>query len=785
MLLKNCQLAVRNLLRDKFYTTINIVGLAIGMAAALLLFIWVNNEYAYDNFHTNGDHLYRINRLSTFGGERSYGTRTALPLSDAAKGTIPEIEHISTVAGVWGNFKIDDLIVQSNYTKMVEPSYLKMFDFTFLQGNSATALNNPNSIILTETLANQLFGETDVLGRTIELSDKLELSVTGVIKDFPKNSYTKLSGLIPLKGNIEKLRNEGSRIWGSNNFVTYALLKPAVNLTSVENKLTALIPSKLQAKMEEPASYKLQLVKDIYLGPNENNVASIADEKMIRLFSIIGLLLLLIACINYVNLTTARAAHRAKSIGVQKIIGASKGQLFQKHLIEASCVVLVAGILSIALADFCLPFFEDLIGKELPNSVILSTQSLPVLIGTVVTAILLSGIQPALQLASFKPINALKGSQFKRKSGKVGLRKALVIGQFACSSALVICTLIMMQQIDFIQQSKLGFEKEHIFRFYQDNKKSPIVKNELIGQKGIEAVTLSNRDLVNVSSMYGSFTYEGMPVGTTPKIWNIVADTEFKDFFGLELKEGRWFEEGRQETRSYIINEAAAKDFQMDQAIGKWVDLFGRKGTIVGVLKDFHFKSFHHKIEPIIFEHNPNWYDHTFVKTTGEHAAAAIASVEKTYAKHYPNSIFEYEFLDDTFDNMYRQESQMSHLFSVFALLTIFISCLGILGLATYTAERRGKEISIRKVLGASVLNIVNLLSLDFLKLVFLSLIIAAPAAWYFMSDWLKDFAFSIDIGWSTFVTTALLIVLIAYFTIGFQSLRAALVNPAKTLKTE
>ena len=788
MLLKNFQLATRNLLRDKFYTILNIAGLAIGMAAALLLFIWVSNEYSYDNFHANEDQLYRVNADMSFGGERSEGPNTSLPLAEAAKQKIPEIRHISTDWAGWNIiYKVDDLLLESDYTHFVYPSYLEIFNFTFLAGDSKTALTNPNSLVLTETFANQLFGSIDVLGKTVEINDKITLAVTGIIKDFPKNSHLKVEALAPIKPNIEALLNEGSRRWGSNNFKTYALLDPTSNKKSVEQKLTALLPIREDTPEAERTLLKLQLVKDIYLGSSNINVSStaIGDIKTIRMIAFIGLLILLIACINYINLTTARAAHKAKSISVQKIIGASRWQLFNQHLIEATCVVLSAGILAVALADLSLPAFENLVGNELAADAILSWQTLPILIITIIGAILLSGIQPALQLTNFQPITALKGSQFNKRGDKIGLRKILVIGQFTCSTALIICTLIMMQQMEFIKNSKLGYEKEHIFSFWQDRSKASLIKNELSQSTGVEAVTLSNRNIADANAQYGGFTYEGMPEGLDPSIYNMVADSDFKDFFKLELIEGNWFRPEGNDTKSLIINEAAAAALQMEDPIGKWVDFWGRRGTIIGVVKDFHFRSLHHQIAPLIFEQNKDWYFNSYVKTTGAKASEAIAAAEKVYKKHHPNSVFKYEFIDESFDSLYKQETQMSNMFSVFSLLTIFISCLGIFGLATYTAERRGKEIGIRKVLGASVLNIINLLSLDFLKLVFLSLVIAAPLAWYFMSDWLKDFAFSINIGWGAFLTTALLTILIAYFTIGFQSLRAALVNPANTLKSE
>lgn len=786
MFLKNLQLAFRNLFRDKFYSLINVFGLSVGMAATLLLFTWVKNEYSYDNFHPNEERLYRVISNSAFGGERNYQENMPLPFSEAAKNNIPEIQAVSTLWEGWGIvLKVDNFLVETEATRFVEPDFLEIFDFQFVAGNPKTALDNPNSIVLTETLAHKLFGKQEVLGESLQINNQITVDVTGIIKDLPANSHLSIESLVPLKGNIEQLLGEGSRHWGSSNFHTYTLLRPNVDPITTQQKFSDLLPA--DRRGENEPFFELQLVKDIYLGSDKIQYTSLpkGDTKTIGLIGFIGLLLLLIACINYVNLTTARAAHRAKSVGVQKIIGASKGHLFQQHLLEATAVVGFSAILAIALANLSLPIFEAISGSKLLTANFLTLQTIPIIGLTTVAAILLSGIYPAFQLAAFKPINALKGSQFQNQNKGINLRKILVISQFTCSAALVIVTLIMVQQMNFIKEAKLGYEKEHIFSVYTGSDKIPLMQNELVGQLGVDAVTLSDQNLVNIASRMGGFTWEGMPEKKDAFIYQIVAGNNFKDFFGLELKEGRWFHQNNKDNNSFIINEAAVKALELGNPIGKWIDFWGEKGTVVGVLKDFHFKSFHSNIEQLIIKQNPNWLSRIYIKTTSAKAAEAIALTEKVYKTHHPEEIFQYEFLDETFDNMYKKETRMGNLFTAFALLTIFISGLGVFGLATYTAERRSKEIGIRKVLGASVLNIVHLLSLDFLKMVFIALLIASPIAWYFMEDWLTNFAFSIDIHWSVFALAGGLTILLAYFTIGFQSLRAALMNPAKTLKSE
>ena len=385
MFLKNLQLAFRNLFRDKFYTLLNVFGLSIGMAAALLLFTWVKNEYSYDNFHPNEERLYRVLSNDTFGGERSYSHNTPSPFSEAAKNKVPEIQAISTLWDGWGIvLKVDKFLVESEATRFVEPDFLELFDFQFIAGNPKTALDHPNSIILTQKLAHQLFGKADVLGESIQVNNKITAAVTGIIKDLPANTHLSIESLMPIKGNIEQLLGEGSRHWGAYNFSTYTLLRPNSDPINTQKKFSDLLPEGRRG--EDETFFELQLVKDIYLGSDKLAYTSVpkGDTKTIGLIGFIGLLLLLIACINYINLTTARAAHRAKAVGVQKIIGASKWHLFQQHLLEATCVVGFSAILAIAIANVSLPLFESISGSTLLTANFLSAQTIPIILITTI-----------------------------------------------------------------------------------------------------------------------------------------------------------------------------------------------------------------------------------------------------------------------------------------------------------------------------------------------------------------------------------------------------------------
>ena len=791
MLQKQIQLALRKLWRDKFYTGLNILGLTVGLTAALLLFLWVNNEYSYDSFHSKKDRLYRILNNGSFGGARSYSSRTPLPLSDAIKQNIPEIQSVSSLMLGWKDLlQVENYLLESEEIQLVESDFLTLFDISFIAGDKKTALDLPNSIVLTETLADQLFGSIDVLGEVVRFRDKLDLIVTGIVKDFPSNSHLKFKALVPLKENALALNGSGATHWGAYNYVTYVLLRSNTDPSHINRKLTDLLPVDEENPEQDRTFLELQLVKDIHLGSDKLAYAAMPQgySKMIQLIGLIGFLILLIACINYVNLTTARVSHRSKSIGVQKIVGASKMQLFFQHLIEVTLVVGTSSLFALVLAKQCLPYFEDLAGTKLLNANIFSFTSLPIILITGLVCILLSGIQPAVVLSAFQPLNILKGNTFTKTNSKSKLRNTLVVVQFACSVLLVIGTLTIMQQMDFIKQSKLGYEKDHIFSFWTNSGEQLLtLKNELEQQASIEGVTISNRNITDANGQIGGFTYEGMPEGMEDytSIYDINVSHNYKDFYGLALKEGRWFLPNDKDEASVILNETAVDKLQLEDPIGKWIDLWGQRVTIVGIVKDFHFRSLHHPIEGLMFSNRPNYFYCSSVKTTAANATEAIAATEKVFKKLYPNNIFSYEFLDESFDKLYKRETRISQIFQLFALLTLFLSCLGIFGLATYTAERKGKEIGIRKVLGASVFNIVQLLSSNFLKLIGIALVIALPIGWYLTKEWLNTFAYRMDMGWGLFGLTAILILLIALATISVQSIRAALINPTQTLKNE
>lgn len=788
MIFRNFKYAFRNLKRDKFYTLLNGSGLAIGIAAVLLIFLWVKDEVTFDQHHEKGDRIYRVLASWSFGGEKEMIATAPFPLVEAA-GQVPEVEALTFFGQLWGTvLRHGDKKFDVRETKLVHAEILDIFDFEFIHGTADGALDQPTDVVLTKSMAELIYGTTDVIGQTLELVEHQDLIVSAVIEDMPSNSHFQFKILIPMEGNVSKFYGEGATHWGAYNYDCYVLLRPGIDKLVVDKKLSALIPDQEDKPESDRTSFELQALTDVYLGSGFIKYSRMAqgDWATIKTVGIIGLFILLIACINYVNLTTARSAQRAKSTGVRKIIGAGKFQLFSQYLTEVVLLVFLSGLIAFAIANVGMEHFESLTDKSFGFSQLISPSSLLIFGGILLGAILLAGIHPAVQLSSFKPLQAIRGTDFKGLAGRSGLRKFLVTAQFACSGMLIIATLVMLKQMDFVRNQKLGYEREQIFTFNCSSCDPLLFQNELSKKPAIQEVTIGNSLITDVSNRYGGFDFEGKDPERDPMLFRLSVAENFPDFFGLEIKEGRWFNPGNRDSSSFILNETAVQSLGIEDPIGKWMNFNGIEGRVVGIAKDFHFRSFHHPIEQLIFVQDFRWgMKRFYVKTTSDKTNEAIAAAQQVFQQIEPDGIFDYTFLDEAYDQLYKTEVRSSRLLAIFAGLAILISCLGVLGLAAYTAERRRKEIGIRKVLGASISNIVTLLSKEFLVLVILALFIAAPIAWYLMSSWLESFAYRIDIGWDVFVVAAIVAITIAFLTVSLQSLKAALSNPVEAIRQE
>ncbi|MFK7774142.1 MAG: ABC transporter permease [Saprospiraceae bacterium] len=788
MFLKNIKYAFRNLQRDQFYTFLNGIGLTIGMTVALLIFMWVQDETSYDNYHSENGQNYLILSNTSFGGERNWGIRTPAPLQSAIKEQIPEVQNVARTSGLWKPIlKYENFLLNVDNTFLIDPELFQILDFEFIQGDPKTALSNPNSIIITDEKAYKIFGNENPMGKTVKLGDKLDLEITGIIKKPPSNTHLPVDCFLPFENNVGQFYNEGSLHWRSFNFSTYLTLRPGSDVNKIGKKISTLFPIVESEAVKDRSYAELHPVQDIYLGLGKVKYSfAKGDPTAIKLFGWIAFIILLIASINYINLTTARAAHRAKATGIKKIVGASRSQLIGQHVMETVCLVGICSLGALLLTQIGLPYFKEISGKEFSSQTVFSLTTIGLTGLLALVTVLLSGIQPALQLSAFRPVQVLKGSGFKGVDGKSGLRKFLVVAQFVSSAALIICTVFMLRQMDFIQSKKLGYEKEHIFKFSHNNENTKILKTALENESAIKDIAISDQSIVSITNSISGIGWEGTEGRQELQLFSMHTGPNMKDFFGLEMKSGRWFNRSTNlDSTSFVINESAAKAMQLEDPVGKWVDMWGARGTIVGLVKDFHFQSFHSEIKPLIFRQTSDWFPTMYVKTQGEDASLAIAAVEKIFKQHSPNEVFKYEFLDETFNKLYQTETKTGSMFFLFSLIAIIISCLGVFGLATYTAEKRFKEIGIRKVLGASALSIINLLSKDFLKLVFVALIIAIPLAWYFMKNWLNNFAFHVDLDWWVFAMAGLIAIGIALATVVFQSARAAMSDPVESIRSE
>ncbi len=788
----------RALWRDRTYTALNLIGLATGLAAALLVLLWVQDELTFDHSHRQGKNIVRVLTNWEFGSERQLVSVTPAGLVPAAKTELPEVQE---AVRVWRSgtrtFQVGPTLLEAENALLVDNAFFEVFDFPLLRSDGSKPLNTPNGILLTETLARKFFADVDPLGKTLRFNDKVDLVVTGILKDPPSNSSIQFSCLMPWEPVANQVAGNPKNAfhWGQMSFTSWFLMRPDADRTVAAHKLAALVARYREDPKYAQFWYALQPLHQVHLDSDLMTPdAGTGNRSAVSVFGLIGLLVLLIACINYVNLATARASARAKEVGVRKAIGAGRGELFAQFLAESGLLIVVATGLAMLLAVAALPLFNELSGKNFQPDQFLRPESWRMVVAAAAFSLLLAGIYPALLLTRFNPAAVLRGQifPFGKSSGNssASLRKTLVISQFVFSLVLITGAFIIARQMAFVREVKLGYEPQNVFSMAIYGSQSPteVVKSDLIGKPGVAAVSTTTNPFIDLGSRNGSMDWEGKPEGKTMPIWQLGVDTDASAFFGLQLAEGRWFrpELNGWDTTSFIINEAAAREMGLQGgASGKWVDYNGTKGTIAGVLKDFHFQSMYEAIEPLIFYQHPDWTDIVYIKTEPGKTAEAIASAQAVFEKFNPGKVFKYKFANEEYDRMYKTEARVGSLFNLFAGLAVLISCLGLLGLATFAAQHRAKEIGIRKVLGASVGSVVGLLSKDFLKLVLVSVVIASPIAYWLVQKWLADFVYRIDLQWWMFGVAGGVAVVVAFLTVGSQSLRAALANPVKSLRNE
>ncbi len=787
------KIAFRNLWRHKGYSAINIGGLAVGMTAGFLLLLYIGYEMSYESFHSNKDQLYRVvTDIKTPSDDYKTPVVDWNILSEITA-EFPEIQNSTRLFDTEFDVQKDGANFNEDRVLGVDDTFFEIFDYKLLQGNPSEVLKAPFSLVLSETTAKKYFGNENALGKTLKIMDDSRVAtVTGIMQDNPDNTQIKSDLLISISTYTEVLDPSLNQSWADFSNRGFVVLNKNVNTKDLENKIAAFnqrIHGDAMRETELDLTYFLEPIEDIYLYSERGSSPQIGN---VYIFLIVALFILLIASINFINLTTARSVERAKEVGIRKVIGAQKSQLSIQFLSESIVICLFAFILAIVFTWIALPYFNELAGKEIASSIWDNPLYPLSLFGIAILIALFAGSYPALVLSSFKPIQVLKG-KFSSTSRGALLRKGLVISQFTISVVMIVCTIIVYNQISFMRDQDLGFNMDQVMIVETDGSaQQKRMIDEL--EKIPSIVSISTAATVpggggdNSQALSKIVNQQGNEQTLTIERYRI--DDEYIDQFGLKLLAGRNFsrELASDSLNSMIINEKALQLLgysDPQEVIGKGFDQWGRQGQVIGVVKDFHMTTLKEEIAPLSMVYNNTGNSLINVKMSGVNVQQTVAQIEESFRKSFPNKSFYYEFVNDLFHEQYQAEELFGKLFLGFALLAIFISCLGLFGLASYSTLQRRREIGIRKVLGASSIGIVNLLSKDFLKLVLISVLIATPIAWFAMDEWLQDFAYRMNLSWWIFALAGALAIGIALFTVSFQAIKAAIANPVNSIKTE
>ncbi len=800
MIINYIKIAFRNIARNKGYTFINVAGLSVGLAVCFLIILFVRAELSVDRFHENSDRIYRIVSIP----EEDHAFLRISPMLPALLGPLlaaelPEIQQYVRF------YHANDVLIRTDESTdaagskqfyedkfvFVDSTFFEVFSFTLIRGDSMQVLNEPFSVVFTQSKAKKYFGDEDPIGKTITYGDGHIFRITGIVEDCPELSTLQFNFLASLSS-LETIQPHGVDLssWAVFTYPTYLLLHPDVSLKAVEEKTKEIFQKhRIRPDLAMP-DFHLESIHEIYLFSGaEQHTVSAGSVRYIYIFSTVAILILLIACINYINLATARASRRTLEIGVRKLVGANRSQLLWQFIGESVILSIIAYFFAIALVELSSNGFSNIVQRSVGIDYRNDFPLLLILFLFTIATGVGAGSYPALLLARFKPVDVLKKIYATGPKG-AGLRKGLVVFQFAVSGILILSTVVIQNQLDFIRQKNLGLEKEGVV-VLPVKQANPVRQHAEVFKHRLSEIPYIER--VSIASTVPTQSTSRLRLHRTEKddyihysVFGI--DENFIDIFEIELIEGTPFTEENRRTAA-LINETTAKSLNWDDPVGRTVQTSFRKieeRTVVGVVADFHFRSLHEPIEPVImFDVNDLWTRYVAVKIDLTDVEAVLTSIKTVWYEFAPDYPFEYFFLDDAFDRFYRAEDRFAEMFNFFSFLAIFISCLGLLGLATYMAERRTKEIGIRKVLGASVPGIIALIVKDFLKLVIIAVVISTPVGFYIMNRWLEDFAYRIEIGLWIFALTFMIVLIIAIVTVSFQTIRAAMTNPVESLRYE
>lgn len=799
MLRNYFKIGVRSLAKHRIFTLINVSGLAIGFACCILIGVYISDELSYDRFHQHADKTYRLTRefKSPDGSTSLHLSRLAPPFVPLLKTDFPEMEMMTRFIQFGGPIRYEDKLFDETNIGWADNHIFDVFSFEFVSGNPEEALAEPNSMVISEEIEQKYFEDESALGKVLKFNNQASLKITGVFKEMPENSHFQMD-MIGDFANIEAFyggRENMMKAWGSNNFSTYFVIKEGATIAEIERRLPDFLIKHLGENATDWNALHVQKMTDIHLHSQLDDELGVnSDIKYVYIFTSIALLILVIAVINYMNLATAKSANRAKEVGMRKVLGAHKSSLISQFMIESLVLVFMALVLALMIVYFALPFLREFTDKSL----LIDTPQIMSGFGALILFALfvgvLSGSYPAFYLSSYKALSVLKG---KLTTGvkSSGIRRTLVIIQFTISAILIACTGVVYQQMNYIQNKKLGYQKDRILTFRISSEiedKIEVFKNELIQHPNINSASTSSRipTIQLLDSQRAQAEVDGETITPEVVIKALAIDHDFLETYQMELTAGRNFSRDfiSDDTTAFILNEAAQEMIgweSPEDAVGKGLTYAGQKGKVIGITKNIHFETLQTAITPMVMylpRRNPNWIS---VSIGTKDLKETVSFVEGLWASQSPNSPIRYRFLDERFETLYASEAQRSNLFTLFSFLAIFLACLGLFGLASFTVSRRSKEISIRKVLGASVQAIVTILSREFLILVGISILIAFPIAYLFMDDWLQSYAYRMDMNIIPFAGAGLIAILIAFTTISMQTFKAATRNPVKALKDE
>ena len=782
--------ALRNLWKSKVFSFINILGLALGLTCSLLIMLWVSDEYKVDAFHKNSSRLFSIFERQYRDGEISAFHGTPGVLADEIKKVMPEVQYATNYA--WNElstFEANNKILkqEGNYAGQ---DFFKIFSYPLLQGNVTTALVTPSDMAISKKMAAAFFGSPEnAIGKTIRYENKRDLKITAVFDDLPSNSTMQFDYLLTWQTFLEG--NNWAKDWTNNGPPAYIVLREGTDARAFEKKISRFLDA--YNKEQNSHSYirlGIQRYDDIYLNSNFDKQGELTGGRIqyVKLFSIVAVFILLIACINFMNLTTARSLKRAKEIGIRKVVGALRFALIRQFIGEAMLFAIMAIVISILFVKLLLPFFNQLTNKEIHLHLDQPSFWLSI-VGLLFVTGFVSGSYPAFYLSAFKPIRVLKGTSKFSKTA-LWFRKGLVVFQFVLSIILIVGTIVVTRQVNYIQSVNLGYDRENLLYVPLEGDlvdKYQLFKNQSLQLGGIRSITRMTDNPTKIENGTGGVQWDGKDPNLNIQFTQSAVGYDFTKTMRLQMKEGRDFSQDfATDSVGYVLNESAVKIIGYKDPIGKPLTFWQRKGTIVGVMKDFHFNSLHTKINPMILRLGEKiGWGSALVRTEPGKTKEALASLEKVCKSLNPKFPFTYKFSDQEYDKLYRSEQVVGKLAKYFAFLAIFISCLGLMGLAIYTAQQRTKEFGIRKVLGASPVSLFNLLSKEFLLLVFMAMIIACPLAWLVMNNWLENYVYRVEVTWWMFLIAGAIAVLIALITVSFQAVKAAVANPVKNLRTE